>query len=196
MKFSIITATHLKNAFLYELYQSLTEQTYTDWEWVLWLNGGASRTLVDSAIVNDPRVKIYECNENNTCVGFNKHKAFMKGEGDILVEVDHDDLLLPNCLEELKQAFESSSDIGFVYSNDINWHMKDEFVPYNPYYGWEHETFKWREKEYYSMISFAPSSHSVAFIWYAPDHVRAWRKDLYVKIGGHDPKQISAMITN
>jgi SAM-dependent methyltransferase len=38
------------------------------------------------------------------------------------------------------------------------------------------------------MISFPPSSHSVAFIWYAPDHVRAWRKDLYVKIGGHDPK--------
>ncbi len=188
MKFSIITATHLKNAFLYELYQSLTEQTYTDWEWVLWLNGGASRTLVDSAIVNDPRVKIYECNENNTCVGFNKHNAFMKGEGDILVEVDHDDLLLPNCLEELKQAFENNSDVGFVYSNDINWHMKDEFTPYNPYYGWEHETFKWREKEYYSMISFAPSSHSVAFIWYAPDHVRAWRTDLYRKIGGHDPK--------
>jgi glycosyltransferase involved in cell wall biosynthesis len=188
VKFSIITATHLKNAFLYELYQSLTEQTYTDWEWVLWLNGGASRTLVDSAIVNDPRVKIYECNENNTCVGFNKHNAFMKGEGDILVEVDHDDLLLPNCLEELKQAFENNSDVGFVYSNDINWHMKDEFTPYNPYYGWEHETFKWREKEYYSMISFAPSSHSVAFIWYAPDHVRAWRTDLYRKIGGHDPK--------
>jgi SAM-dependent methyltransferase len=188
VKFSIITATHLKNAFLFELYQSLTEQTYTDWEWVLWLNGGATRSLVDSAIVSDPRVKIYECHENNTCVGFNKHNAFMKGEGDILVEVDHDDLLLPNCLDELKQAFENNSDVGFVYSNDINWHMKDEFTPYSPYYGWVHEKHEWRGKEYISMISFPPSSHSVAFIWYAPDHVRAWRKDLYVQIGGHDPK--------
>jgi SAM-dependent methyltransferase len=36
------------------------------------------------------------------------------------------------------------------------------------------------------MNSFAPTSHSMAYIWYAPDHVRAWRKSVYVSIGGHN----------
>jgi glycosyltransferase involved in cell wall biosynthesis len=188
VKFSIITATHLKNAFLYELYKSLTEQTYEDWEWVLWLNGGATKTLVDSAIVADPRVKIYECTENNSCVGFNKNKAFHKGEGDILVEVDHDDILTPDCLEELYNAFSQDEKVGFVYTDDAVYHMQDKFTPYNSYYGWTHKDFQWKDKKLISMNSFEPTSQSLAFIWYAPDHVRAWRKDLYVEIGGHNPE--------
>jgi SAM-dependent methyltransferase len=28
----------------------------------------------------------------------------------------------------------------------------------------------------------------MAFIWYAPDHVRAWRKSVYKKLGGHNPE--------
>jgi SAM-dependent methyltransferase len=36
------------------------------------------------------------------------------------------------------------------------------------------------------MNSFEPSSHSVSYIWYAPDHVRAWRKSIYDEIGGHN----------
>jgi SAM-dependent methyltransferase len=37
------------------------------------------------------------------------------------------------------------------------------------------------------MDSFTPSSQSLSYIWYAPDHVRSWRKTHYHEIGGHNP---------
>ena len=37
------------------------------------------------------------------------------------------------------------------------------------------------------MDSFEPSNQSLAFIWYSPDHIRAWRKSVYTSIGGYNP---------
>jgi glycosyltransferase involved in cell wall biosynthesis len=185
LKFSIITPTHIKNSFLDELYDSIIAQTYTNWEWVLWLNGGASTAFVSSRIKEDDRVKIFVSDDPNTSVGHNKNMAFNLGTGDILVEVDHDDMLIDNCLEELNVAFQED-DIGFAFSDCAVYHTKNEFTPYNSAYGWSHKTFNWKGKELFSMDSFDPTSKSVAFIWYAPDHVRAWRKSVYTSIGGHD----------
>ena len=36
MKLSIITPTH-KLTYIHELYESIKNQTYSDWEWVLYL---------------------------------------------------------------------------------------------------------------------------------------------------------------
>ena len=185
MKFSIITPTHLKNAFLLELYDSLKQQTHSDWEWVLWLNGGASKSSIESEILSDPRVFIYESTEDNSKVGYNKNKAFHLGTGDVLVEVDHDDMLTDDCLAELSRAFRNPT-IGFVYSDSITYHVEDKFTPYDLFYGWTHKKIMFRGKPCYSMDSFKPTSHSIGYIWYAPDHVRAWRKDVYVALGGHN----------
>jgi len=186
LKFSIITPTHIKNSFLDELYDSIIAQTYTNWEWVLWLNGGASTAFVSSRIKEDDRVKIFVSDDSNTSVGYNKNKAFNLGTGDVLVEIDHDDMITENCLEELNVAFQEE-DIGFAFSDCAVYHTKNEFIPYGSAYGWSHKTFNWKGKELFSMDSFDPTSKSVAFIWYAPDHVRAWRKNVYKSIGGHDP---------
>ena len=186
MKFSIITATHLKNSFLEELHASIVDQTYTNWEWILYLNGGATKDQIHEKIRNDPKVKIFVSTENNSCVGFNKNRAFHLGSGDVLVEVDHDDLITTDCLQELHNAFQDK-EIGFVFSDDAIWHMKEEPVPYNSQNGWTHYKVKWGNKELLAHNCFEPTSRSLAFIWYAPDHVRAWRREVYSLIGGHDP---------
>jgi len=187
VKFSIITPTHIKNSFLLDLYSSIKSQTYGNWEWVIYLNGGASINLIEQEIRNDPRVKIFNDTSENTCVGYNKNKAFHLGEGDILVEVDHDDILTSNCLEELCRAFQDE-DVGFAYSDDALWHMKEPVIPYNSNNGWTYKEVQWNDKTLIAHDSFPPSSHSMSFIWYCPDHVRAWRKSLYVQIGGHNPE--------
>jgi hypothetical protein len=66
--------------------------------------------------------------------------------------------------------------------------MEDKFQPFNPGNGWTFKVYKWRDKELISMDSFKPSSQSLSFIWYAPDHVRAWRASVYKAIGGHNPE--------
>ncbi len=188
MKFSIVTATHLKNAFLDDLYQSLVEQTHQDWEWVLYLNGGAQPNQLPKNILEDNRVRVFIESSSNSNVGYLKNKAFNAGTGDILVEVDHDDILTENCLEELHKAYSENPDVGFVYSNAAVWHMTGEFQPYGAAFGWTYKKIMWKGKELIAMDSFEPTSRSVAYIWYAPDHVRSWRTSLYKEIGGHNPE--------
>lgn len=186
MKFSIITPSHRYQTYIEELYSSIIAQTYSDWEWILYLNGEFKKNQLSENILNDERVKIYTNYDGNTNIGYVKNKAFSLGTGDVLVEVDHDDILTPDCLENLAEAFENNPDCGFVYSDNATYHMESTFIPYNPLFGWTHRTFDWNEKQLIAMNSFGPSSHAVSYIWYAPDHVRAWRKSIYDEIGGHN----------
>lgn len=182
-KFSIISPSHKNTPYLQELYESLVTQTYGNWEWILWLNGKFDRKKLSAEIENDERVKIYQCKEKNPNVGFHKNKAFHLGTGDILVEVDHDDMLTPDCLEELNKAYQDQ-EIGFVYSDAAIY--DDNFVPYLADHGWTYYHYKFRDKNLCVMNSWRPTSQALSFIWYAPDHVRSWRKSVYRQIGGHN----------
>lgn len=189
LKFSIITPEHdLGNLlFLTELYQSIKNQTYSNWEWILYLNNGIKKDSLPTLMVNDPQVKIHETDDTNTNIGHIKKLAFSLGTGDVLVEVDHDDMLTPDCLEELAAAY-ADPEIGFVYSDDAMLHMKGEFVPYDSFYGWTYRHYDWQDKKLVAMNHFPPSSHSMSLIYFAPDHVRSWRKSVYEQIGGHNPE--------
>ena len=189
LKFSLITPEHSpKNIpHLLELYDTIENQTHSNWEWILFLNNGCLVDHIPDKIKRNPKVVIFQSLDENTNIGAIKNAAFSIGSGDILVEVDHDDLLTSNCLQKLNEAFQND-DVGFVYSDNAILHMRDEFVPYGEAYGWSHRKFDWKGKELIAMNSFPPSSHSVSYIWYAPDHVRAWRKSIYDSIGGHNPE--------
>ena len=186
MKFSIITPSHKYQSYFDELYISITQQTYENWEWILYLNGQFKRNELSQEILNDKRVKVYTNYDGNTNIGYVKNKAFSIGTGDVLVEVDHDDILTPDCLEELAKGFEENPECGFVYSDNATYHMEDKFVPYGSVFGWTHRDFIWNDKKLIAMNTFEPSSHSLSYIWYAPDHVRAWKRDVYHQIGGHN----------
>jgi glycosyltransferase involved in cell wall biosynthesis len=189
LKFSIFTPEHsLKNInFLLELYDSICSQTYTNWEWILYLNNGCTLSDIPDVIKSNSKVKIYVDTNNDPSVGSLKKKACTLATGDILVEADHDDILTSDCLEELNITYQDS-EVGFVYSDVAMLHMKDEFVPYDPAIGWTYKMFNWKGKDLYAMNCFAPTSHSLSYIWYSPDHVRSWRKSVYDEIGGHNPE--------
>lgn len=187
MKFSIITPEHRQDnfSFLIELYTSILEQTYTDWEWIIYTNGDVTSKNLPDIITANSKVKVFEDLSGETKVGYIKHHAFNLGTGDVLVEVDHDDVLMPNCLEELYKAYSDDPEIGFVYSNNATYKMDGDFVPFTSHHGWSYTEIEWRGKTLYSMNAFPPTSHSFAYIWYAPDHVRSWRSEAYKEIGGH-----------
>lgn len=189
LKFSLITPEHsTKNApYLLELYESLCAQTYENWEWILFLNNGCTEEDIPFVIKNDTRVLGYVSSSTNTNVGAIKKDAFSLGNGDVLVEMDHDDLLTPDCLEELNLAFQDDL-VGFVYSDNAVLHMKDSFIPYDPACGWTYRTHMQGDKELIAMNSFEPTSQALGYIWYAPDHIRAWRASVYHAIGGHNPE--------
>ena len=59
MKFSLITPTH-KPTYILELYESIKAQTYSNWEWIIYLNGGITIKDLPTEISSDLKVKIYE----------------------------------------------------------------------------------------------------------------------------------------
>jgi len=90
---TVFTPSHHPR-FLDECLRSMLAQTFHDWEWLVVLNLGA-RWRPE---VVDPRVRIVVRDE---LVGVGAAKRFACGEarGEILVELDHDDLLARNCLQ-------------------------------------------------------------------------------------------------
>lgn len=189
LKFSVITPTHdPKNVpYLVEAFESLLAQTHTNWEWILYLNNACDPSCIPDNIKNHPQVSWNHNNTTNNKIGQIKKQAFSLGTGDVLVELDHDDQLTPDCLAELNTAYQDDA-VGFVYSNNAVLHMTDEFVPFSGDHGWSFKTFNWKGDELISMNSFEPTSHSLSYIWYAPDHVRSWKKTVYHSIGGHNPE--------
>lgn len=185
--FSLITCEHDPDnlPYLQELWQSIQQQTYTNWQWVLYLNNGYTPDTLPADIRDDRRVLVFWSIEQQDHIGALKNAAFCLGTGDILVEVDHDDLLLPECLAELNQAYQDPS-VGFVYSDDIIYNMGSSFTPFDMSYGWTWRDVVWRGQSYQVMNSFEPTSHALTKIFFAPDHVRSWRSSVYRALGGHD----------
>lgn len=183
---SVITPTHRVSTYLEELFDSLQSQTYSHWEWILYLNGGATANQVPSRIASDKRVKIEVAQTESSSIGLLKKNASFLASGEILVEVDHDDILTPDCLEKIKMAYDDE-EIDFVYSDCAYLQTHKPFIPHNPIYGWTWYQYFFNNKSLTAMKSFAPSSHAMSYIWWAPNHVRTWRKSSYFKIGGHNP---------
>jgi glycosyltransferase involved in cell wall biosynthesis len=66
MKFSIITPSHKYHIYFDELYASIVNQTYTNWEWIIYLNGEFKKDQLSKKILDDERIKIYENYDGNT----------------------------------------------------------------------------------------------------------------------------------
>ena len=182
-KFSVFTPTH-DTKYLKRAATSLAEQTNKDFEWIILPNGEASISDIESL----PNARIIESTKpDSKNIGLFKKECCKAATGDILVEFDHDDELTPNCLEELSIAFDDKS-VDFCYSNDADVTPEMKAHQYSSRYGWEYRPFTYKGLELQEQLSFPPTAASFSKIWFAPNHVRAWRKTFYERIGGHDEK--------
>jgi len=189
--FSFITPTH-NDIFIDELAKSiLNSKGEFDWEWIILVNGNNTEYIFNRLkkdYGNNPRVKIHKAPEESSKVGYLKNYAFSHlASNEILIEMDHDDIITPDCLFELNLAFQDP-EIGFAYSDNAKYEMREKkFIPYGKYYGWNgFYNYKHGDLNLPVMKSFQPDAASMAFIFYMPDHVRAWRSTVYHKLGGHN----------
>lgn len=175
---SVFTPTH-DTRYLQDAYEGLCAQTDQDWRWTLLYNGGAKQVGF-----SDRRVLEVSTDDKSSFVGALKAKACEAAPGDILLELDHDDILRPTAIAEARKAFEDES-VGFVYSNPLICNMDWSLRP--RYRG----NWKYRQTEHDGRVLDEPvtpeaTPASVSRIWFAPDHFRAFRRDVYESVGGHD----------
>ena len=181
MKISIITPSH-KTKYLNELEESLINQTYDNWEWILLLNNGVVYTPNNL----DDRIKIINLDLKTNSVGALKKIASDYATGEVIAEVDHDDFLTKNCLFEVANAYAKDDDVGFVYSKTIYLKENGDFIPYDKIHGWEYDYYNWNGENLIVMNELPLYPGNLGYIVYSPNHIRTWKKDIYDEIGGHN----------
>jgi len=176
---SIFTPTN-NTTWIKEAWDSLRDQP-VPFEWLIGLNGNAD----PSNIPNDKKIKIFNLSAWSG-VGAAKNELCNLAKGDILLELDHDDILAENALLYVQQAFQDK-EIGFVYSDCAEWvdSTGEPFV-YSSEYGWENYPCEIRGRKLLAMSSFEANARTLCQILYAPNHLRAWRTHVYNALGGHD----------
>src|SRR6185503_3455778 len=189
MQVSVFTPTH-KLDHLLQAYRSLQAQTYSNWKWIVVPNGEVTVERIRQELSDvwlDERVKIVTNLDGLKfpCVGALKSVACKAAKGDVLLELDHDDALMPTAIEKVAGAFEDDS-VSFVYSNCANIDKDGQPYLFNRQNGWEYRTQTWDGLQVQECIAPAPVPQHLSRIWYAPDHVRAWRASFYHSIGGHN----------
>jgi len=149
MKISIITPTN-NPKWLGELYNSIKDSNYL--EWVLFPNGGVRVGDIPYDIIRDRRTTLITGNgrtfDERGLVGEIKAYCCEMASGDILVEVDHDDILVEGAIDEIRQAFESHPGISLCYSNCAE--FDDETgapYTYDPQYGWQTRPFEYQGRQ-------------------------------------------------
>ena len=185
MKISVITplpSTHEK--FISEAHSSLVGQTHGDWEWVIVENNGWH---VPDEIRADGRVRVVAGNGDGNNIGRLKKLAAQNSLGDIILEFDADDILTPDCLAEVAGAIRDG--VVMAYSNSAEFNSDTwASTHYSSFWGWEWRDFDYNGHRLCEMVGWEPSPHMMRYVFWAPNHVRAWDRRAYFDIGGHDER--------
>ena len=178
---------------LWNTYRSLLEQTYEDWEWVLVndsSDGGKTLKIAEEIARRDSRVKVYDFREKTGgIIGESKYRAACLTRGFLLAELDHDDLLTDNCTMDLVNATKAFPDAGFFFNDSVEVNENWESLTYDDGFAFGYGKYRketYRGYEWDVAITQNINPKTIRHIVGVPNHVRAWRRDTYFAVGGHN----------
>lgn len=132
MKFSVLIAHYNNAEYFKDCYQSLLNQTCTNWEAIILDDASdpTEKSAVIELIRNDSRFKFYE-NEKNSGVGVTKAKLIELANGEICGFLDPDDAILPTAIEKAINIFEKNFEVVLTYSRFVT--CDKELKPKTPF---------------------------------------------------------------
>lgn len=186
---SVFTPLYNTGKLLWETYNSLVAQSFKSWEWVLIDDSTDDETwkIASEIADTDFRVKLFKQSKRSGNIGYLKNKSASLCEGRILVELDHDDFLTNDALEIIDNAFIEYPEADYLYSDSVEYMENGSSHMYGPGFGvycGTYDDFEYFGENYKSAnvpINCWTIRHNVGL----PNHVRAWRKEFYQRIGGH-----------
>lgn len=189
---SFFTPIYNTGDIIQRTYEGVKNQTYQNWEWVIVNDSDDYKTynIVKKLQEKDARIKIYDFKEKSGgFIGEVKYRAASLCNGKYIMELDHDDYLLPEATQYMLDAFKKYPDAKFVYSDcsEINNNHESSTYPdgFAFGYGSYHEEI-WNDKVYKVCNSLNINPKTIRHIVGVPNHFRAWEKEFYHKIGGHN----------
>jgi glycosyltransferase involved in cell wall biosynthesis len=188
--FSIFTPSFNSFDKIIRAFNSLKSQTLTNWEWIIMDDSPNDDNFkfLKQKLSIDSRVRIYRRFENNGYIGNVKNEAVSLCRGKYVLELDHDDEILPFVLKESSDLFDLKPEVGFIYMDFINifedgenyWYGNHICKGYGSYYCQKYND-KWVYVYNTPNINNITLSHLVC----CPNHPRIWRRELLLEIGNY-----------
>jgi len=170
---SVITSVYNGETYLEECIDSILNQTFEDFEYIILNNGSTDRTADILTKYTDPRLCIV--NQENLGVPKSLNKGVSLCQADLIARLDADDYAHPHWLEKQFEFMNKNQGVVFC-SSRFEELFNGKFFPQSfPFVGNDHEIRK-------SLCFMNPIAHSFTII----------RKASLIKAGGYDPKWIIA----
>jgi glycosyltransferase involved in cell wall biosynthesis len=191
---SVFTAAHAAGEGICVPARSVLSQSEESWEWVIVEDSGdeeSARVIAELAASTEAGGRIrLERRRGDGSIGASKRAATALCRGDVLVELDHDDELHPDALAGVLGAFDSHPEVDFVHSDWVDAVEGVASAIYGDDWGFglgAYATEVIDGRRVPVVLSPPLTWESVRHIVAMPNHLRAWRRDFYESIGGHDP---------
>ncbi len=189
---TVFTAAYKTGDNIRRPYCSLREQTYANWEWVIVDDsddGGRTFRVLSAIAEQDHRIRVFKPWKHSGTIGEVKNWACSLADGNILLELDHDDELTDYALDSVVNGFEQYIEAGFLYTDCAEVYEDGTSLSYRD--GWafgygSYTDVEYRGKRYKSGSPGNINSKTIRYITSMPNHIRAWRKSFYQSIGGHN----------
>ena len=194
---SIITTTFRSGDKILRPFRSLQNQSFTNWEWIVWDDSPADDDTTYKRLLElqrqDLRIHVFRAPRPSGIIGQMKRRAAGLARGEYIVEVDHDDDLHPDLLRWIADAGKAHPDAGFFYTDCCELTEDTyESVSYGDHFGLGYSGHYrvWSPLHDRFVIAAAPSPPNpltLTHIVSVPNHVRAWRTSFYDRVGKHNP---------
>lgn len=112
---SIITPCYNSSQFLKETINSVQNQTYKNWEWIITDDKSSDNSVEILKSINDSRIIVIEA-EKNGGAGHARNLSLEKASGRFITFLDADDFWEPTFLEEMV-SFMKKENAELAYSN-------------------------------------------------------------------------------
>ena len=178
---------------LWKTYESVRNQTYPNWEWVIVndsSDNGKTLKIALEIASQDFRVKVYDFREKSGgIIGESKYRAATLTRGKWLAELDHDDYLMPDCARYIIEASVRFRDAGFIYTDSVELDENHNSMTYPDGFCFGYGKYR-KEYHYGKTWDVVDSANinpkTIRHIVGVPNHIRAWRRDVYFEVGGHN----------
>lgn len=195
---SVITTTYKSKHRILRPYQSLLDQTFTNWEWIIVDDTDGSEDqikeqwdMLQNLEKSDIRIRVFKPARHSGFIGEMKKYACGLARGEWLLELDHDDDIVPELLQWIVDSIKKYPKASFIYSDCIEVYednMQDhhygEFfgMGYGAYY-----TTIYKNRFQHVCLGVPINRVTVSHIVGVPNHIRCWKTSFYHSIGGHNP---------
>lgn len=120
MKITVVVRTHSRPDFLREALSSISLQSHSDWELLLFDDSGNEDNF--QIFRNFKSQHTQRCLYTTAMQNYHLFKNSWKytiplSTGDICIRLDDDDILLPHTFEYISSLYESNSDLDFTYGS-------------------------------------------------------------------------------